>query len=301
MLHNNLHKLQAINEDFHVFSMSGIKEQELLMGRRMEVVPFFINKTLGYNSIFIETENTRVCSVLLKYDTTTIIFYLCIYAKRINSNEYNYVLSSFHMLQCLYNPNFIICGGDWNTDLTRKISIFTKSLVRYCYSERLTCVNCVSNVQQFTYVSDMMNGSKSTIDHFIICNNLLNSVIHSDVRDDVDNHSDHLPITLYMYLYVPIAKIAASYIRKYLPKPNWFCADKEMLQKCQYELDQQLGSIQLNECMCNHTHENYQKNIGIQLGGMNTLAKSSIMHYIGIDCTFNMAVPNLVLSLKCEN
>ena len=40
MLHNNLHKLQAINEDFHVFSMSGIKEQEHLMDRRMEGVPF---------------------------------------------------------------------------------------------------------------------------------------------------------------------------------------------------------------------------------------------------------------------
>ena len=80
-----------------------------------------------------------------------------------------------------------------------------------------------------------------TIDHFIISNSLLNSVNHSDVRDDVDNHSDHLPITLYMYIYVLIAKIAASNIRQYLPKPKWFCVDMEMLQKYQYELDQQLG------------------------------------------------------------
>ena len=42
-------------------------------------------------------------------------------------------------------------------------------------------------------------------------------------------------------LYVPIAKIADSNIRQYLPKPKWFCVDKEMLQKYQYELDQQLG------------------------------------------------------------
>ena len=45
---------------------------------------------------------------------------------------------------------------------------------------------------------------------------------------------------------------------QYLPKPKWFCVDKEMLQKYQYELDQQLGSIPLNEFMCNHTHENYK-------------------------------------------
>ena len=41
-------------------------------------------------------------------------------------------------------------------------------------------MNFVSNVQQFSYVSDM-NGSKSTIDNFIISNSLLNSVNHSDV------------------------------------------------------------------------------------------------------------------------
>ena len=63
----------------------------------------------------------------------------------INSNIYEYseVLSSIHMLQSLYNPNFIICGGDWKTDLTRKTSLFTKSLVRRCDNNGLTCVNFV--------------------------------------------------------------------------------------------------------------------------------------------------------------
>ena len=103
-----------------------------------------------------------------------------------------------------------------------------------------------------------MNGSKSTIDHFIISNSLLNYLNHSDVRNDVDNHSDHLLITLYTYIYVPLAKIAATNIRQYLPKPKWFCVDKEKLQKYQYELDQQLGYIPLNEFTCNHTHENYK-------------------------------------------
>ena len=79
MLHNNLHKFQDINEDFHVFSMSRIEEQELLMNHPTP---------LGYNSIFVETENTRVCSVLSEYDTTTINC-ICVYmSKDINSNIY---------------------------------------------------------------------------------------------------------------------------------------------------------------------------------------------------------------------
>ena len=32
ILHNNLHTLQDINEDFHVFAKSGSNQQELLMG-----------------------------------------------------------------------------------------------------------------------------------------------------------------------------------------------------------------------------------------------------------------------------
>ena len=61
-----------------------------------------------------------------------------------------------------------------------------------------------------------------------------------------------------MYIYVPIAKIAASNIQQYLPKPKWVYVDKEMLQKYKYELDQQLGSIPLNEFTCNHSYENYK-------------------------------------------
>ena len=73
----------------------------------------------------------------------------------------------------------------------------------------MTCVNLVTNAQQFTYVSDM-NGSKSLIDHFIISDNLLNYANSSDVRDDIDNHSDHLPITMYLQISIPIKKIVLA-------------------------------------------------------------------------------------------
>ena len=35
--------------------------------------------------------------------------------------------------------------------------------------------------------------------------------------------------------------------RQFIPKHKWFSANKETFQKYQYELDQQLGSIPLNE------------------------------------------------------
>ena len=117
--------------------------------------------------------------------------------------KYNEVWSVMHMLQSLYTHHYIICGGDWNTYFTRKTSFLTKSLVSFCDYEGLTCVNLVSNAQQFIYVSDI-NGSKSLIDNFIISDNLRNYVNSSDVRDDIDNHSDHLPITMYLHISIPI-------------------------------------------------------------------------------------------------
>ena len=103
-----------------------------------------------------------------------------------------------------------------------------------------------------------MNGSKSLIDHCIISDNLLNYANTSDVRDDIDNHSDHLPITMYLHISIPIKKIA-SYNTRLLPKPKWFCVNNEMLQKYQYELDQHLGHIPVSEFMCDHMHDNYKQ------------------------------------------
>ena len=54
-----INKLQDINEDFHVFSMSGIKGQDLLWDIPYGGCAILISKTLGYNSMFVETENTR--------------------------------------------------------------------------------------------------------------------------------------------------------------------------------------------------------------------------------------------------
>ena len=60
-------------------------------------------------------------------------------------------------------------------------------------------------LNRLRYVIDM-NGSKSLIDHFVISDNLLNYINSSDVRDDIYNHSDHVPITMYLHISIPIKK-----------------------------------------------------------------------------------------------
>ena len=63
------------------------------------------------------------------------------------------------------------------------------------------------------------------------------------------------------YISIHIKKIASGNTHLFLPKPKWFCLNKEMFQKHQYEIDNHLGSIPLNEFMCDHMHENYNYQI----------------------------------------
>ena len=69
-----------------MFAKSGINEQELLMGRPYGGYANFILKTLGYNSIFVEAEHDRICSILSKYDKTVILFICVCMPNYINSN-----------------------------------------------------------------------------------------------------------------------------------------------------------------------------------------------------------------------
>ena len=68
---------------------------------------------------------------------------------------------------------------------------------------------------------------------------------------------------IYLYISIHIKKNAPNNTHLFLPKLKWFCVNKEMLQKYQYELDHHLRSIPLNEFTCDHMHENY--NYQIQL------------------------------------
>ena len=60
-----------------------------------------------------------------------------------------------------------------------------------CTEQDLTCVSSVYAID-FTYVSDV-NGTYSTIDHFITSNSLNTCVDNYCTVNDIDNMSDHLP------------------------------------------------------------------------------------------------------------
>ena len=244
VLHGSLHKLYNISSEFNVYAKSGMKEHELLIGRPYGGCAIFVNKTMKCASKMIDTDNVRVCAVLSDFHDYVILF-ISVYMPgdlSCNIDEYNDVLSTILALQSQHTPQFIICGGDWNTDLSRLPSKHTTSLSRFCTVENLTCVNSTDGSVKFTYVSDM-NGARSTIDHFIIANYLSNFVNKLCVRDDIENQSDHLPICISITL--PVQQIHFNDARKFISKPKWFVANEDMLNRYRLELDNVLSKVQI--------------------------------------------------------
>ena len=242
ILQNKLHILNKCAPNFNIFATSGMIENKLILGRRYGGCSVFINKSIKCTSRLLDCDCRRLCAVLSTFQDYKVLFIAVYMPTDLSCNiaEFNFVLSSIQALQNLYLPDFVIYGGDWNTDFSRLQSLHTRSLSTFCQDDGLVNVIAIERPIEFTYISDM-NGAKSLIDHFIISSQILECVTNVCVMNDVENQSDHLPISLSINL--PIEKVQIINERNFISKPKWFVADFAMLQCYKNELDKALKQI----------------------------------------------------------
>ena len=149
------------------------------------------------------------------------------------SDSFNSVLIVIQAQQAKYSPVYMICGGDFNTDLSRKRSGHSKSLLQFCLDCNLECIYSCSNNIKFTYISDM-NKSTSIIDHFIVSKSLLLSVKNVCTIENVDNMSDHVPLS--MSLHFSIDNLTKFKGRKFKSRPKWHSATSTMIENIKINL-----------------------------------------------------------------
>ena len=73
-------------------------------------------------SNMVKTNCDRICAVLSEFTLFTILF-ISVYMPcdtYNNTDEFNSVPSVIQVLQAKYSPVYMICGGDFKTDLSRK-------------------------------------------------------------------------------------------------------------------------------------------------------------------------------------
>ena len=105
--------------------------------------------------------------------------------------------------------DYCAIAGDLNTDLSRLNSGNTLSLQSFVGNEILAFVlNKFSNDVQYTFTGIQHN--HSSIDHYIVSKNLLDTILQYYTVDSVDNLSDHLP--LFCHLSIDNNNVHSQYV-----------------------------------------------------------------------------------------
>ena len=105
---------------------------------------------------------------------------------------------------------YFVLGVDFNTNLTRDTPQ-TRALHSFLNNEKFfLCINAESSNTPYTYCSKS-NGCKSTIDHFIVTQNLCESVVKYESVFMNSDFSDHVPLCLEI-------QIDVSYHETFEPK-----------------------------------------------------------------------------------
>ena len=193
-------KLECSIEGSRVHGVSGMRSNEFFAGRPYGGVAIIWPQNLKHNVAPISTNNSRVCAVRIDIDESAVLL-CCVYMPEDgNLDGFVDVLNEIDSICTAENADKIIIGGDFNVDLARTGSRNLRALRIFIENETLRNAYDFNRVD-FTFESKV-NRSRSTIDHFIMSENVFECISDVKVLHEVDNHSDHSPLVLQLNLEV---------------------------------------------------------------------------------------------------
>ena len=132
--------------------------------------------------------------------------------------------------------------GIFNVDLSRLQSTQTSLFKQFCNDESLISVHTIGNQVEYTYCSDI-NGVKSTLDHFVISNELSDCINKHCIIEAIENRSDNIPLCVDVTL--PIIKSNIKDARHFIPKPRWHAVTSTSLSDYKLTLDELLCKLDI--------------------------------------------------------
>ena len=182
LLDTQLHKFETEIPGVCSHSISGINDNELLSGRPYGGCSILWNNNFTGTVKPVAFKSKRLCGVVI--ETTDVRLCLCnVYMPtdtvndQANLAEFNMILQEIINMSQVLDISNIVIGGDFNTDFTRTRSLHTASLSQFMQAESFSSwLYNYSDIVDFTFESKI-NFATSLIDHFILTQNLLSSVI----------------------------------------------------------------------------------------------------------------------------
>lgn len=234
-------------QNISVHGVSGMDDKELLAGRPYGGCAILWNRSLTHKVTPVDCPaSNRMCAVIVQISDLSIL--LCNVYMPVDSTgateEYKDILCQVAAISSSRGIDHIVLGGDFNTDPERHDSAQTRALTQFMNSEGL--VNGVSHPcsrVDYTFESKA-TGTRSTIDHFVLSENLHSKIQMYSVLHEGDNLSDHSPVVLSLSLPVMYAWHRTNGTDKqHRPRTNWKTATDQDVQEYGRVLDLTLSSI----------------------------------------------------------
>ena len=190
----------------------------MLIGRPYGGTAIFIRKDIKCTISYCDVDCDRLCAIMADYDNYTVLF-TCFYMPCDSSNNcdnLNSAFGAFQTLRARHGPNYVICGGDSNIQLSRSHSNQTIMFETLCTAEDLISAHTIGNQVEYTYCSDFNNDARTTIDHFLTSTNLSDRVNKHCIIEDVENRSGHVPLCIDITMPISLNNIDDT--RHFVPK-----------------------------------------------------------------------------------
>jgi len=188
-------------EDVSVACVSAMHDDEFINGRPHGGCAIVWKNNVHFSVHNVSTRSPRLCCVKLDVPSMpTPILLACVYmptdtmSNLLNVDEYSEVLHEMCDIADALNCEYIICMGDFNTDLSRAHSLHTQTLINFLNEESLKSFQS-SDLYSVDYTFEsFIDGTRSVIDHIFVSDNLYNFVTEVTCAHDIDNLSDHEPV-----------------------------------------------------------------------------------------------------------
>uniref|UniRef100_A0A0P4VXS2 Reverse transcriptase domain-containing protein n=1 Tax=Scylla olivacea TaxID=85551 RepID=A0A0P4VXS2_SCYOL len=188
----------GVGEGVNVHGVSAMEEGRLVRGRPHGGAAILWRDSKRFRVTPVPYESKRLCAVRVHLPEQTGLV-ICVYMpcddqrSDQNVNEYVNILSDIAVLSLSNDIDFILVGGDFNTDFSR-VTPQTRAFVKFIDEYRFYCCdNDALSTVAYTYCSKG-NNFKSLIDHFLISDNISNFLQTYTTIDSVNNPSDHIAI-----------------------------------------------------------------------------------------------------------
>ena len=255
---NEICMLEQNIDNINVFGVSPMDDKALLVGRPHGGCAIMYSKSMTTPVRQIETDNPRMCAGILTVSNSCSILLICIYMPCDNNNRsdddlYVGVLDDIRVLCSKFNDiNYVIIGGDFNTDFSRHRSYHTEMLNAFSDNDDLICSSTKLILDnEFTYENS--TGARSFIDHFLLTENLIDCISDVKVIHDGDNLSDHCPVSITFNINNNImSSNTKSYPYKHISKPSWHMAEECHINQYKEMLNVLLSRISLPDALGCH-------------------------------------------------